>query len=101
MKAWIKKGGRNFEGTDDSRVRYARYIYSLGGQACSQTLYLPLPATRGGKGLAHSNIANGSELHRKAVEEIRPHSMNLIKNGTCQNDFCASESYLGGYFTHE
>ncbi len=33
MKAWIKKGGRNFEGTDDSRVRYARYIYSLGGQA--------------------------------------------------------------------
>ncbi len=51
-------------------------------------------ATRGGKGLAH----NGSELHRKAVEEIRPHSMNLIKSG---NDFCASESYPGVYFTHE
>ncbi len=48
----------------------------------SQTLYLPLPATRGGKGLAHSNIASGSELHRNTVEEIRPHSMNLIKNGT-------------------
>ncbi len=45
----------------------------------SQNLYLPLPATRGGKGLAHCNIANGSELHRKTVEEIRPHSMNLIK----------------------
>ncbi len=30
--------------------------------AWSQTLYLPLPATRGGKGLEHSNIANGSEL---------------------------------------
>ncbi len=70
----------------------------------SQTLYLPLPATWGEKGLAHSNIASGSELHRKAVEEIRPHSMNLIKNGTCQNDFCVSESYntnLGAYFTHE
>ncbi len=53
----------------------------------SQTLYFPLPATRGGKGLAHSNIASGSELYRKAVEEIRLHSMNLIKNGTCQNDF--------------
>ncbi len=32
----------------------------------SQTLYFPLPATRGGKGLAHSNIASGSELHRIA-----------------------------------
>ncbi len=61
----------------------------------SQTLYLPLPATRGGKGLAYSNIANGSGLHRKTVEEIRPHSMNLIKNGTCQNDFCASETNVG------
>ncbi len=61
----------------------------------SQTLYPPLPATRGGKGLAHSNIASGSELHRKAVEEIRPFSMNLIKNGTCQNDFCASETNVG------
>ncbi len=41
------------------------------------------------------SIANGSELHRKAVEEMRPHSMNLIKNGTCQNDICASETNVG------
>ncbi len=70
----------------------------------SQTLYLPLPARWGGKGLAHTNRANGSGLHRKAVEEIKPRSINLIKNGTCQNDFCARESYitnLGAYFTHE
>ncbi len=67
----------------------------LGVVSPSQTLYLPLPAMRGGKGLAHSNIANGSELHRKAVEKIRPRSMNLIKNGTCQNDFCASETNVG------
>ncbi len=60
----------------------------------SQTLYLPLPATWGGKGLAHTNRASGSGLHRKTVEEIRPHSMNLIKKGTCQNDFCARESYI-------
>ena len=29
------------------------------------------------------------------MEEIRPHSANLIKNGTCQNDFCASEINVG------
>ncbi len=50
----------------------------------------PLPAMRGGKGLAHTNRASGSGLHWKTVEEIRQHSMNLIKNGTCRNDFCAS-----------
>ncbi len=61
----------------------------------SQTLYLPLPATRGGKGLAQTNIANGSELHRKAVEEIRLHSMNLIKNGTYQNDFLRAKVIWG------
>ncbi len=38
-----------------------------------------------------------SMIHRKTVEEIRPHSMNieymyLIKNGTCQN---ASETNVG------
>ncbi len=70
----------------------------------SWTLYLPLPATRGVKGLAHTNRASSSGLHQKTVEEIKPHSMNLIKDGMCQNDFCASESYitiLGAYLTHE
>ncbi len=57
----------------------------------SQTLYLPLLATRGGKGLAHTNRASGSGLHQKTV---KPHSMNLVKDGTCQNDFCASESCI-------
>ncbi len=79
-------------------------VPSLGLVSRSQTLYLPLPATRGGKGLAHTNRASGSGLHRKTVEEIRPHSMNLIKNGTCRNDFCVRESYttnLGAYFAHE
>ncbi len=60
----------------------------------SQTHYLPLPTTQGGKGLAHTNRASGSGLHWKAVEEIRPHSMNLIKNGMCRNIFSASESYI-------
>ncbi len=60
----------------------------------SQTLYLLIPATRGGKGLAHTNGARGSGLHWKTMEEIKPHSMNLIKDGTCQNDFCASENYI-------
>ncbi len=60
----------------------------------------PLPplkftATSGGTGLAHTNSrANGSGLHRKAVVEIKPHSMNLIKDGMCQNEFCASESCI-------
>ncbi len=77
-------------------VHYLEFDYCIRSIVSrSQTLYLPLPATRGGKGLAHTNIANGSELHRKAVEEIRPHSMNLIKYGTCQNDFCASETNVG------
>ncbi len=60
----------------------------------TQTLYLPLPATQGGKGLAHTNRASGSGLHRKTMEEIKPRSMNLIKIGTYQNDFCARESYI-------
>ena len=54
-----------------------------------------LPFTRyaGRKG---SGTQQYSQLRRKTVEEIRPHSMNLIKNGTCQKDFCASESYNTG-----
>ncbi len=63
-------------------------------QSQSQTLYLPLPATRGGKGLAHTNRASGSGLNRKTVEEIKLHSMNLIKDGTCQNDFCVNKSCI-------
>ncbi len=63
--------------TDVSSIEYLTLVSCMAHP--SPTESDPLPATRGGKGLAHTNRASGSGLHRKTVEEIKLHSMNHVK----------------------